>query len=77
MKMILDVDTRAIGKDGWFWSANNHFTGLILVEVVVVSAVAQGVFRSVEGFPNIQSNWTWVCTRWCLQNDQFDGRRIG
>ena len=58
MKMILDVDTRAIGRDVWFWCTDNHFTGLILVEVVIVSAVAQRVFRSVEGFPNIQSNWS-------------------
>ena len=53
MKIILDVDTRAISRNGWFWCADNHFTALILIEVVVVSAVAQGVFRSVEGFPNI------------------------
>jgi hypothetical protein len=38
-------------------------------------AVAQREFRSIEGFPNIQSNWTWVRTRWCLQNDWFDSRR--
>ena len=58
MKMILDVDTRAISRDGWFWCADNHFTGLILIEVVVVLAVAQRVFRTVKGFLNIQSNWT-------------------
>ena len=75
MKMILDVDTRAIGRDGWFWSAGNNYTGLILIEVVVVLAVAQRVFRSVEEFPNIRSNWTWICTRWCLQNNWFDSRR--
>ena len=63
MKMILDVDTRAIGRDGWFWCADNHLTGLILIEDVVVLAVAQRVFRSVEGLPNIQSNWTWVHLR--------------
>ena len=67
--MILDVDTSAIGRDGWFWCADNHFTGLILIEVVVVMAVAQRVFRSVEGFPNIQSDRTWARTRWSLQND--------
>ena len=77
MKMILDVDTRAIGNDGWFWRANNNFTGLILIEVVFVLAVAQGVFRSVEGLPNIRSNWKWVHTRWCLQNNWFDSRRTG
>ena len=65
--MILDVDTRAIGRDGWFWCADNNFTGLILIEVVVVLAVAQRVFRSVEVFSNIRSNWTWACTRWSLQ----------
>ena len=51
--------------------------GLILIQVFVVSAIAQGVFRSVEEFPNIRSNWTWVHTRRCLQNDRFDSRRTG
>ena len=62
MKMILDVDTRAIGRGGWFWCADNHLTGLVLIEDFFVLAIAQKVFRSVEGFPNIQSNQTWVCT---------------
>ena len=77
MKIILDVDTSSIGRDGWFWCADNHFTGLILIEVVVVLAVAQGMFRSVEGFPNIGSNWAWVLIRWCLTNDRFNSRRTG
>ena len=72
MKMILDVGTRAIGRDGWFWCADNHFIGLILIEAVVILAVAQRVFGSVEGFPNEQSSWKWVCSRRGLQNNLFD-----
>ena len=78
MKIILDnVDKIAVGRDGWFWCVDNHFTGLILIEVFIVLNVAQRVFRSIEGFPNIQSNWTWARARWCLQNDWLDSRRAG
>ena len=56
MKVIIDVDTRAIGRNGLFWCGDNHLASLILIEVVVVSTVAQRVFGSVEGFPNVRSN---------------------
>ena len=77
MKVILNVDTRAFGRGGWFWCADNHLASLILVKVFVVSTVSQRVFRSVERFPDVQSNWTWARTRWCFQSDWIDGGRTG
>ena len=74
MKVIFDFDRISIGRNGWFWCAENNFTGLILIDVVAALAVVQRVLRFVEWFPNIRSNWTWVCTRWFLQNDWFDSR---
>ena len=61
MKMIFDGDTRDIGRSGWFGCRDNHLASIILIEGFVVSTITQGVFRSVEGFPDEQSDWTWAC----------------
>ena len=77
MKVVRDVDTRAFGRGGWFWYADNHLASLILIKVFVVSTIAQRVFRSVEWLPDVQSNLTWARTRRSLQNDWFGNRRAG
>ena len=77
MKMILDVDTRAIGRSGQFWCRDNHLANFIVIENFVDSTIAQGVLWSVEGFPDVQSNQTQAFTRRSLQNDKFDRRRAG
>jgi hypothetical protein len=77
MEMIFDSDTGAIGRSGWFSCRDNHLACVILIEAFVLSTVTQWVLRSIEGFLDEQSNWTWTCRRRGLQDDWFNGRRAG
>ena len=77
MELIFDSDTGAIGRSGWFRFGDSHLACVILIEAFVVSTVTQLVLRSVEGFPDERSYWTWDRRRRGLQDDRFDGRRAG
>jgi hypothetical protein len=77
MQMIFDDRTWAFGGNGWFRYGDCHLAIIILIEVSVLTTVTQRVLRSVEGFPDEQTNRTWVRRRGRLQCDRFDGRRAG
>ena len=72
MKMIIYLDTGGNGRSGWLRCRDYHLACIILIEAVVISAIAQRVLRTVEGFPDEQSDRMWICRRRVLQYDGVD-----
>ncbi len=63
MKVIFDLDTIGNGRSGWFRCGDYHLACIIPIEAVVMSTVTQQVLRTVEGFPDEQTDGTGFLRR--------------